>query len=86
MHDPESPAAGGWKPDGHCTVFICDIVEFSRRPHDVQKKLRETLYSALESSLDASGLSWGRCRREDRGDGVIAVPSPTTSRYDSSIR
>jgi hypothetical protein len=74
MHD----GTNGWRPAGHCAIFVCDIVSFGDQArHDgIQKHVRKALYERLRQSFDASGVPFERCYREDRGDGVIVVVPP----------
>jgi hypothetical protein len=55
-----------------------DIVDSSRpaRSDDVQLHLRDALRRMLGSAFTTTNIPWHRCRRQDRGDGMlIAVPS-----------
>ncbi len=57
---------------------MVDIVGFGdlRRNNSSQWRVRRGLYDALQHSFDTAGIPWHRCRREDRGDGVlILVPA-----------
>lgn len=75
--DDEDAEWDDWTPQGHCTIFACDIVAFGSRPDGVQTKLREVMYSALRAGFAAARLPLETCYREDRGDGVIVVLPPT---------
>lgn len=68
------------RPSGRHAIFVCDIVAFggAERHDRVQKHLRTALYGALRKGFDQSGVPFGRCYHEDRGDGVIVVPPAET--------
>ncbi|MES9538633.1 hypothetical protein [Actinomadura sp. NPDC000600] len=77
MRNGSGEAGTGWTPTGHCTLFVCDIIGFGKRPDHVQSHLREVLYKALRNCFEASGLPFEDCYREDRGDGAIVVLPPS---------
>ncbi|GGQ20639.1 hypothetical protein GCM10010187_41360 [Actinomadura coerulea] len=81
MRNGSGEAGTGWTPTGHCTLFVCDIISFSKRADHVQSHLRTVLYEALRSCFEASGIPLEGCYQEDRGDGVIVVLPPS---YDPS--
>ena len=68
---PSAPPADGQV----CTLFAVDIADFTgpHRDGDIRAFLRDELYHMLEKSFNESGISWSRCAREDRGDGVLVV-------------
>src|ERR1700742_3891005 len=59
----------------HYTIIVVDIVGFGdlRRSNSSQLRVRRGLYRALQQAFDAAGIPWQRCRREDRGDGVLIL-------------
>ncbi|HEV7646595.1 MAG TPA: hypothetical protein VGP26_00385 [Actinophytocola sp.] len=59
----------------HYSIIVVDIVGFGdlRRNNSSQLRVRRGLYDALQQSFDAAGVPWHRCRREDRGDGVLIL-------------
>ena len=69
---PATPAIG---KSQHCVLFAADIAKFTdpRRDDEVRLALREALYSLLNAAFDHSGIPWGCCIHEDRGDGVVVV-------------
>ncbi|NVI91199.1 hypothetical protein [Actinomadura sp. BRA 177] len=77
MRNGSGAAGTGWTPSGHCTIFVCDIISFGKRPDHVQSHLRTVLYDGLRTCFDAAGLPFEGCYTEDRGDGVIVVLPPS---------
>jgi class 3 adenylate cyclase len=72
----------------HCLLFAVDIVRFSNveRDNRVQLVLRDALYRMLMAAFAASGIRWGMCLVEDRGDGaIVEIPAqvPTSTLVDS---
>src|SRR5262245_30590800 len=62
------------RADGHYAIVVVDIREYSRfttRP--AQLDARKGIYRAVESAFDRSGIPWGSCIHEDRGDGVLIL-------------
>jgi class 3 adenylate cyclase len=61
-----------------CTVVAVDIAGFTEpyRDDDIRLYLHEELYELLERAFDGSGIPWGRCFHEDRGDGALIVVPP----------
>jgi hypothetical protein len=59
----------------HYTIIVVDIVGFGdlRRSNASQLRVRHGLYEALRHAFEAAGIPWHRCRREDRGDGVLIL-------------
>jgi len=62
-------------PATHCTIVVVDIEGFGdlSRNNSNQVRIRRGLYGALRHAFDTAGVSWDRCRREDRGDGVLIL-------------
>jgi hypothetical protein len=62
----------------HCTIVGVDIHGFGNghRDDEVQLHLRKALYELLERAFAEAGVPWGRCRHEDRGDGVLIIVPP----------
>lgn len=76
---PRAPAPPA---DGEiCAVFAVDIVGFTRqdRDDDIRRYLHEKLYEFLPEAFDGSGVPWGGCFCEDRGDGALVVVPPEIS-------
>jgi len=61
-----------------CTLFAVDIANFTRpdRDDDIRRYLHERLYTYLQQAFDRSGIPWGKCFCEDRGDGALIVVPP----------
>lgn len=59
----------------HRTILAADIDGFGAysRNNTNQVRLRRGLYGALRYALDAAGVPWHSCRREDRGDGLLML-------------
>lgn len=67
-----------WTPEGHCNLLAVDVVGFGR-PHtnlQVQIYLRDRLYELVADAFGRSGVEFGRCYSEDRGDGFVSAISP----------
>jgi class 3 adenylate cyclase len=58
-------------------IFLVDIENFSRRPHPVQESLRDAMYEVVEGSIADADLRLADFNREDRGDGILMLVSPT---------
>jgi hypothetical protein len=71
--------SGGWTPNGLCSLFVCDIASFGHRSRtDLDRhKIRTALYDGLRRSFDDTGIPYGACYREDRGDGALVVVPPS---------
>jgi serine/threonine protein kinase len=61
-----------------CTMLAVDIAGFTRpgRDDEIRLYLLEKLYDVLERAFDGSGIRWGDCFHEDRGDGALIVIPP----------
>jgi class 3 adenylate cyclase len=62
----------------HRTIVVVDVERFGdpARTSLDQLAVREALYLSLQQAFAESGLDWGGCVCEDRGDGaLILVPS-----------
>lgn len=62
----------------YTTLLAADIVAFGGHVGDVdaQLHLRRGMYDLLEEAFALTRLPWERCRREDRGDGVVLLAPP----------
>ncbi|TYK52873.1 hypothetical protein FXF68_03735 [Actinomadura decatromicini] len=71
-------ARAGWRPSGHCVIVGCDIAGFgdADRSDDIRRHMRDALYTRLETSLAAGGVSFADSYWEDRGDGVLLALPP----------
>lgn len=69
---------GGWTPNGQCSLFVCDVASFGdhSRTDLERRKIRAALYEGLRRSFDDSGVPYGACHSEDRGDGALVVVPP----------
>ncbi|MQY04615.1 cyclic nucleotide-binding domain-containing protein [Actinomadura macrotermitis] len=67
----------GWSGQ-MCTILYTDIVGFSgaHRNDDDRLEIRRVMYDLLQDALEASGVPWGACHSEDRGDGALVVVPP----------
>ena len=71
---------GTWPADGQaCAMCAFDIVGFTRpdRNEETQSHLRHILYGMIREAFTGSGIPWGDCLRQDRGDGALFVLPPT---------
>jgi hypothetical protein len=59
----------------HCTVVAADIEGFGKRSRNNtnQVRIRDGMYRALEDAFGTAEIPWARCRRDDRGDGVLIL-------------
>ncbi|MCQ9132252.1 hypothetical protein [Streptomyces hilarionis] len=57
----------------HRGIVLLEIEDFGSRPDAVRAALREALYRMAESALAHAGLDPGRCRTEERGDGLLIL-------------
>jgi hypothetical protein len=76
---------GGWRPEGICSFFVCDIASFNHatRNDELRSHMRKELYRALETAFGSAGMPFDEiCYHEDRGDGVMVVVPPT---YDPTL-
>jgi hypothetical protein len=75
-------AFSAWSADGQaCVMFAADIVGYTRpdRDEEIQSHLRHALYGATREAFVASGISWGECLYQDRGDGPLVILPPAIS-------
>jgi hypothetical protein len=71
--------SGAWPADGQaCAMCAVDIAGFTRpdRDEETQAHLRHVLYGAVRESFAASGIGWGECAQQDRGDGLLVIIPP----------
>lgn len=63
-----------------CTMFACDIADFTRpdRDDEIQLHLRRVLYDMLRDAFTGSGVPWEHCEYHDRGDGALVILPPGT--------
>ncbi len=62
----------------HRTIVVVDVEGFGdqRRTNAHQVAVRDGLYRVMREAFGRTGISWGDCSREDRGDGVfVLVPA-----------
>jgi hypothetical protein len=70
---------GTWPADGQlCALFAADIAGFTRpdRNEEIQSHLRHALYSIIREAFTGSGIPWGHCLQQDRGDGPLVIIPP----------
>lgn len=69
------PAPRAPQPAVHRTVLVVDMERFGDRrrtnPHRVVA--RDGMYRALERAFDQTHIRWGKCYRDDCGDGVVVL-------------
>lgn len=63
-------------------MAIVDIEGFGTRNNDDQRWLRARMYEMVEKAVEAAGLDWPRCEREDRGDAVILLIPADEAKQD----
>jgi CRP-like cAMP-binding protein len=65
----------------NCSIFVTDVAGFGhpRRNDDDRRVVRDNLYRILREAFEGSGVPWGSCLHEDRGDGTLTVVPPTIS-------
>jgi len=66
------------RPAEHRTILLVDVEAFSNSSRTNLHRLavRAGLYQALQQALNTSGIPWGRCHAEDRGDGILVLAPP----------
>ncbi len=72
--------SGAWPADGQaCAMCAVDIAGFTRpdRDEETQSHLRHILYGVVRESFAASGIAWGQCAQQDRGDGLLVIIPPS---------
>jgi hypothetical protein len=70
---------GSWPSGGQvCSMCAVDIAGFTRpgRDEEVQSHLRHTLYGMVREAFTGSGIPWGHCVQQDRGDGPMVIIPP----------
>lgn len=78
---PVAPAAiGPYWTGQNCTIFFADVASFGSRGRidPDRRAIRDALYAMLRDAFDSSGVGWGDCHHEDRGDGVLVIVPPGT--------
>lgn len=68
----------------HYSMAIVDIEKFGTRNNADQSWLRARMYEMVEKAIEAAGLDWSRCEREDRGDAVILLIPADEAKQDIS--
>jgi Effector-associated domain 2 len=65
-------------PATHRTILVVDVEKFGDHSRtDAQRvTIHEGLYELLHEAFQATGISWGSCHCEDRGDGVMVLAPP----------
>jgi Effector-associated domain 2 len=60
------------------TILVVDVERFSdlSRTDPQRVRVQDSLYKLLDQALGESGINFGSCYREDRGDGVIILAPP----------
>lgn len=60
-------------------MFAADIAGFTRpdRDEEIQSHLRHVLYWAIREAFTGSGIPWGDCLQQDRGDGPLIILPPS---------
>jgi CRP-like cAMP-binding protein/tetratricopeptide (TPR) repeat protein len=72
-----------WREPLNCSIVFTDVAGFSDpvRNDGDREVVRAAMYDILRSCLDAAGVPWAGCYREDRGDGAVVVVPPTISTH-----
>jgi hypothetical protein len=68
-----------WPADGQaCAMCAIDIAGFTRpdRDEEIQAQLRHALYGIIREAFNGSGIPWGQCFQQDRGDGPLVIIPP----------
>jgi tetratricopeptide (TPR) repeat protein len=62
----------------HRTIVAVDVEGFGDPERSDRDRLavRAGLYAALERAFGRTGIDWGGCHHEDRGDGVLILAAP----------
>jgi hypothetical protein len=65
------------KPEYRALMAV-DVERSAGRGNPAQHRVRDVLFSALQESLERSGIDWAACLRDDLGDGIrITAPAGT---------
>lgn len=74
---PPAQAGPSWT-GRNCTIAFTDIAGFSQSHRNDRDRLdmRRAMYALLREAFEESGVSWGACHIEDRGDGALIVVPP----------
>jgi CRP-like cAMP-binding protein len=64
----------------NCSILLTDIAGFGAHERNDRDReiVRRAMYELLEHACEGSGVPWGVCHREDRGDGTLLVVPPGT--------
>ena len=62
----------------HRAIMVVDVERFGDpgRTNLNQLAVRDGLYKALIQAFEGSGIAWGSCVSEDRGDGALILVPP----------
>ncbi|MGK5554638.1 Crp/Fnr family transcriptional regulator [Actinomadura kijaniata] len=62
----------------NCSILYTDVAGFSAscRNEADRAEVRVALYTVLRRAFEESGIPWGACYHEDRGDGVLVIVPP----------
>lgn len=60
------------------TMVSFDIRGFTRqdRGEEARRYIHKAFYCLAKEAMNASGVPWNRCHREDRGDGALIIVPP----------
>ena len=66
----------------HRTIMVADVERFSdpARTNLNQLAVRAGFYNAVVQAFRESGVIWGNCEKEDRGDGALILVPPDVSK------
>src|SRR2546430_1313622 len=66
----------------HQSILAFDIEGFGdpHRDDTAHLAVRAVVYRVIKEAMDAAGVPWEACTREDRGDGAIVLVPPDVSK------
>jgi class 3 adenylate cyclase len=75
-------------PTEHRTIVVVDVADFTNPDRDVADLMavQEGVYDVLKTAFFESGIDFGSCDREDRGDGALILVPPEVSKSELADR
>ncbi len=69
-------------PTEHRTILMVDVADFTNPARDVAdlSAVQNGVYEVLETAFHDSGIDYGACHSEDRGDGALILVPPAVSK------
>lgn len=66
----------------HWSIVLVDVADFTNPDRTAvhRQEVQDGMYTVLREAFDESGVGWGTCEYEDRGDGVMVLVPGTVSK------